>query len=194
MVYGIDFKTGKVLWEKQAHKGLPATPIHIKNSYASETPVTDGERVYAYFGNVGLFCYDMDGKEVWSRKLGTYKMRLGWGTAASPVLHRDRIYVVNDNEEQSFMVALDKKTGEQIWRVEREEKSNWATPFVWENELRTEIVTPGTNKVRSYDLDGKVLWELTGMSAITIPTPFTKFGLLYIGSGYVLDPRRPLYA
>ena len=110
------------------------------------------------------FCYDLDGKEVWSHKEKPHKMRMGWGTAASPALHGDRLYIVNDNEEQSYLLALDKKTGEEIWKVERDEKSNWATPFIWKNAERTEIVTAGTNRVRSYDLDGKLLWELGGMS------------------------------
>ena len=194
MVYAFDWQTGKKVWEKQVHEGSPATSIHLKNTYASETPVTDGERVYAYFGNLGLFCLDRNGKEGWSQKFGHFKTRYGWGTAASPVLHGDRIFVVNDNDEQSFLVALDKKTGKQLWRVERDEKSNWATPFVWENERRTELVLPGTKKVRSYDLDGKVLWELGGMSSIVIPSPFAMHGLLYVCSGYVGDKIRPVYA
>ena len=193
MVYAFDWQTGKKVWEKQVHEGSPSTSIHLKNTYASETPVTDGERVYAYFGNLGLFCLDRNGKEVWSQKFGHFKTRYGWGTAASPVLHGDRIFVVNDNDEQSFLVALDKKTGKQLWRVERDEKSNWATPFVWENERRTELVLPGTKKVRSYDLEGKVLWELGGMSSIVIPTPFAQHGLLYVCSGYVGDKIRPVY-
>ncbi|HEX5735865.1 MAG TPA: PQQ-binding-like beta-propeller repeat protein [Blastocatellia bacterium] len=194
MVYCVDWKTGKILWEREAFKGVPPSSRHLKNSYASETPVTDGERVYVYFGNVGLFCYDMDGKPLWNKRWGPFKTRYGWGTAASPVLHKDRVYVVNDNDDQSFIIALDKKTGNQIWRVDRDEKSNWATPYIWENELRTEIITPGTMKVRSYDLNGKLLWELVGMSSISIPTPFSKFGLVYITSGYVMDPLRPVYA
>jgi outer membrane protein assembly factor BamB len=195
MIYCFDWQTGRKLWERQVYQGPPTTPAHLKNTYASETPVTDGERVYAYFGSVGLLsCFDLAGKEIWSKKWGPFKMRYGWGTGASPVLHKDRIYLVNDNEEKSFVVALNKRTGEEIWRVERDEKSNWATPFVWENELRTELVTPGTQKVRSYDLEGKLLWEFRGMSVIAIPTPFTKFGLVYICSGYVGDKIRPLYA
>ncbi len=194
LVYAIDFQSGKVLWEREAHRGVPVTTIHIKNSYASETPVTDGERVYAYFGNVGVFCYDMDGKELWSRRMGPYKMAYGWGTAASPVVYRDRLYIVNDNVEQSFLLALDARTGQEVWRVPRDERSNWATPFIWENGQRTEIVTSGSGKVRAYDLDGKLLWELKGMSSITIPTPFAGAGLLYLGSGYVMNKLRPLYA
>lgn len=194
MVYCVDFKTGKIRWQQEVKKGPPEISRHLKNSYASETPVTDGERVYAYFGNVGLFCFDMKGKLLWSKKWGPFATRYGWGTAASPVLYKDRLYVVNDNDTESFMVALNAKTGEQIWRVEREQGTNWATPYVWENAGRTEIITPGTKKTRSYDLNGKPLWEFSGMSSIAIPTPFSRHGLVYIASGYVGDQLRPAYA
>ena len=194
MVYCIDFNTGRILWEQVAHKAVPRHPLHIKNTHASETPVTDGQRVYAYFGNVGLHCYDMDGKQLWSKEFGSFKIRYNWGTAASPVLYEDRLFIQNDNDEQSFLVALDKKTGEQIWRVERDEKSNWATPYIWQNDQRTELITCGTGKIRSYDLEGKLLWELGGMSNIVIPTPLAKRGLLYVTSGYVGDKKRPIFA
>lgn len=190
----LDYATGKTLWEKTAHHGSPEGTHHLKNTYASETPVTDGERVYAYFGNVGLFAYDRNGESLWSKRFGAFKTRYGWGTAASPILYKDRLYLVNDNEEKSFLLALDKMTGEQVWRVDRDEKSNWATPFVWENKVRTEVITPGTGRVRSYSLEGKLLWELGGMSSITIPTPFARSDLLYVSSGYVLDEHRPVYA
>lgn len=194
VLYCLDLDSGKIAWNKEMHRAVPQHGHHLKNTLASETPVTDGERVYAYFGNVGLFCFDFEGNQLWSKQWKSVPTRFGWGTAASPVLHGDRIYVVNDNDEQSFLVALDKKTGEQIWRVDRDEKSNWATPFVWENEKRTEIVTPGTGKIRSYGLDGQLLWELGGMSGITIPTPLAAHGLLYVTSGYVLDRSKPLFA
>ena len=194
VVYSVDWKTGKIRWQKEVHQGVPQSPRHLKNTYASETPVTDGERVYAYFGNVGLFCFDMNGKLLWSKKWEPVRTRYGWGTAASPVLYKDRIYIVNDNDDHSFIMALNKKTGEQVWRADREEGTNWATPYVWENEVRTEIVTPGTKWVRSYDLNGKLLWQFTGMSSISIPTPFSKHGMVYIASGYVGDQIRPVYA
>lgn len=189
-----DFNTGKKLWGKTVFEGAPSTPVHLKNTYASETPVTDGERVYAYFSDRGIVCFDMEGKQLWAVETGSHKTRNGWGGAASPVLHGDRVYLVNDNDDQSFLLALDKRTGKQAWRVERNEKSNWATPFIWKNKLRTEIVTPGTGKVRSYDLDGKLLWQFGGMSSITIATPYSEFGLLYITSGYVGDKKKPIFA
>ena len=194
MVYAIDWNSGKIVWEREVHRGVPDSSHHLKNTYASETPVTDGERVYAYFGNVGLFVFDRNGKPVWSQRWDPVRTRYGWGTAASPVLYQERIYVVNDNDDRSFLAALDKRTGKQVWRVERDEGSNWSTPYIWENERRTEIITAGTRKVRSYDLDGHVVWELGGMSSIAIPTPFAQFGLLFVTSGYVGDQVRPVFA
>jgi len=193
-VYCLDAATGKVIWERVAHKGPPQYPIHVKSSYASETPVSDGERVYAYFGNVGLFCYDRDGMQLWSKSWGVFPTRIDWGTGASPVLHGDRIYIVNDNEKSSFIVALDKKTGKELWKIDRDEKSNWATPFIWENGKRTEIITTGTKKVRSYDLDGKLLWQLGGMSSICVPSPIVAHGMLFVSSGYEFGKPRPVVA
>ena len=194
VVYDIDFKTGKIRWERIVRTGVPSEPKHQKNSYASETPLTDGERVYAYFGNVGLSAFDMNGVPVWSKPMGPFKVRSGWWSAASPALHADRIFIVNDNDDQSFIAAYNTRTGEEIWRTNRDEGSNWTTPFIWENTLRTEIVTSGSQKVRSYDLNGRLLWTLTGMSSIQIPTPLGGSDLLFISSGYPPDPLRPVYA
>lgn len=190
----LDLETGDHVWERELHRGVPEWPLHIKNTYASETPITDGERIYVYFGNVGLFCLDFAGELEWERRWAPCETRYNWGTAASPFLHEDRLYIINDNEEQSFLAALDTTSGDTIWRVDREEKSNWATPFVWENELRTEIITPGTGRNRSYDLDGNLLYEFGGNSSITIAAPYTAHDLLYVSSGYILDERKPLFA
>lgn len=197
MVYDIDFETGAVRWERELHSELPQLRRHIKNSYASETPVTDGELLYVYFGSLGLVAaLDFDGEEVWRREIGVFNTLIELGTAASPVLHGDRLFIVNDNTTASFMIALDKRTGEELWRVSREEErgNNWSTPVVWENRVRTEIVTTGSEGVRSYDLDGALLWELTGMSNLTTPSPFVAEGLVYISSGYPGGPLRPVYA
>ncbi len=190
----LNLNTGEVLWDKPLHQGKPQTSRHIKNSYASETPVSDGERIYVLFGDVGMYCLTLDGDLVWEKPLPPCKTRFDWGTAASPVLHDGRLYFVSDNEEASYLAAIDAKTGEQIWRVDRDEKSNWATPFIWENELRTEIITPGTGRIRSYDLGGKQLYELAGCSSITIATPYSAHGLLYVSSGYINDKNRPIFA
>ena len=195
MIYCFSFKSGKKLWEREADAGKPLTPRHIKNNYAPETQVTDGEMVYTYFSDQGLFAHDLNGSLKWKRTTKAFRTRYNWGSAASPALHGDFIYILNDNEESSFIEAIDKKTGKTSWRKDRDEKSNWSTPFVWKNPLRTEIITPGTGKTRSYGLDGELLWELVAdMSSITIATPFTAHGLLYVTSGYVGDGRKPIYA
>ena len=187
----LDLQSGKVLWKQTVHRGEADTPIHLKNSFASETPTTDGERVYAYFGNLGLYCLDFEGRPVWTKPFEPRATRNGWGTAASPVLHEDRLYILNDNDDESYLLCLDKRTGKEIWRKVRDEGSNWSTPYIWQNDLRTEIVTLGTDKVRSYDLEGNLLWWFTGMSTITIATPYADDGLLYVSSGYVRDPPAP---
>jgi outer membrane protein assembly factor BamB len=194
MVYDIDFKTGRVRWEREVATAVPSQPRHLKNSYASETPVTDGQRLYAYFGNVGLFAFDLNGKPLWSHPMEALKVRSGFGPAASPVVDGDRVFIVNDNDEQSFIAAFNAATGEELWRVNRKEGSNWTSPFVWKNDRRTEIVTAGSDKIRSYDVDGKLLWELSGMSSFAVPTPFSANGLLYVTSGYPGDKLRPAYA
>jgi outer membrane protein assembly factor BamB len=193
-VFCLDLVTGRVLWERLMHRGAPQTAIHLKSSYGAETPVTDGERVYAVFGGLGIYALTLDGKEVWSKKLEPRRTRYGWGSAASPVLHEGRLFLVNDNDERAELLALDARTGKELWRVDRDEKSNWSTPFVWKHGQRTELVTTGTRAARSYDLDGKPLWSLRGMSSIAIPTPFAGDGLLFVSSGYVGDKVRPLYA
>src|SRR4030095_10631843 len=194
-LYDVEFETGRIRWEREIHAAVPLQPVHQKNSYASETPVTDGERVYVYLGYARIYAVDMRGSPVWSKPMDAPRMRTGWGTAASPVLHDGRIYIVNDNEDRSFVAAFDARTGAQVWRTDREgEASNWATPFVWQNERRTEIVTTGTKKVRSYDTSGRLLWELAGMTSIHAVTPVAGHGLLFVSSGYFPDNPRPTYA
>lgn len=193
-VYCLDLNSGKIVWERTAHAAIPAKPHHIKNSLASETPTTDGERIYVYFGNVGLYCYDMDGKLLWERPIAATETQYGWGTSISPIVFEDRLYLVNDNEEKSYLEAIDKRTGKTVWTVDREEKTNYATPFVWQNDKRTELVTSGIGFARSYDLDGKLLWQVKGKSILAIPTPFSQFGLLYLAAGHVVWGSNPLYA
>jgi outer membrane protein assembly factor BamB len=194
VVYDVDFATGRIRWERTVRTGVPAKSRHLKNSWAAETPVTDGERVYAYFGDVGLFAFDMEGKPLWSKPMDAFEMQTGFGHAKSPVVDDRHVYIVNDNEEQSFIVAFDKRTGNQVWRTDRQETSNWTTPLVWRNERRTEIVTAATGGVRSYDVNGTLLWELSGMSTFAVPSPIAANGLLYVMSGYSASSLRPVYA
>ena len=198
MLFALDAKTGKVMWEREAHKGPPAGGRHRKNTYASETPVTDGERVYASFGgNVGVFAYGMDGTLLWKHSWKPQPIYLDFGTASSPVVHNGRLYQLHDNDGESFFTALDAKTGKELWTVTRTDtapmKSGWATPFVWENGTRTEIVTIGRALVISYSPEGKELWRLKGMTQAT-PSPVAADGLLYVGSGSQGEANRPLMA
>ncbi len=193
VLYDVDFETGAVRWERTLHTSVPSETTHLKSSFASETPVTDGSRVYIALADIGVYALDFDGGLDWSIPL-EWLPRRGWGAAASPVLHDGRLYLVNDNEAQSFVAAYDASTGEEAWRTARDERSNWATPFIWKNDVRTELVTTGSGGVRSYSLAGELLWSLTGMSTLVIPTPFTEHGLLYVNSGYVADANRPVYA
>ena len=193
VLYDIDFETGMVRWQQTLHTAIPSLPTHQKSTFASETPVTDGERVYVYLADIGLYALDFDGELVWSVAMD-WLPRREWGAASSPVLYGDQLFVVNDNDQDSYVAAFDTATGEELWRTERDEGSNWSTPFVWENDVRTEVVTTGQNGVRSYSLDGELLWSLSGMSSLVIPTPFSDHGLLYINSGYVADANRPVYA
>jgi outer membrane protein assembly factor BamB len=132
----------------------------------------------------GLFCYDLAGNLVWQKDLGSYRMQMGWGTASSPVLDGDRLFVQCDNEEKSFLVALDKKTGDEIWRATRPDKTAWSTPMIWRNKQRTELVTIGNPRVRSYDpATGKQLWELTIGNAQCSASPVGDEEMLYVGAG-----------
>jgi outer membrane protein assembly factor BamB len=184
-VYCLNAADGKVLWKQTAAERKPTIPIQLFNTYASETPVTDGERVYAYFGMTGVFCYDFTGTLAWKADLGSYRMAMAFGTGSSPILDNGRLFIQCDNEEKSFLVALDGKTGEQLWRVERPERSSWSTPFIWKNKVGTEVVCLGNSRVRSYDpATGKQLWELGGLTGSVKASPAASPELLYVGTGY----------
>jgi len=195
MVFCFDLNNGKKLWQKEAHTGRPVVPRHPKSSYAAETPTTDGERLFVLFGDLGLYCYSLDGDLLWSKRIEPKKTNIDYGAAASPVVHDGQVFVVYDNKEDSWIASFDAKTGDERWRTKRDETHSWATPFVWQNEQRTEIVVPGQRVNRSYSLDGKELWNFDGnMSVLVIPSPFAAHGMCYISSGYVGDSHRPTFA
>jgi outer membrane protein assembly factor BamB len=202
VLYCLELKTGNILWKRKVYAGWPPGGRHRKNSFASETPVTDGERVYVYFGNLGLYAYDLDGNRIWATPLEAHKMSLDFGTGSSPVLHGDLVIILHDNQDQQFLAAFDKKTGKLVWRTNRDvsqakvldRRSGWTTPFVWSNGVRTEIVAVGPGVAVSYDLDGKELWRISGMSLLPVPSPFAYDGLLYLDTGVHGDDYRPLAA
>ncbi len=195
MVYCLSLATGDVLWKHEAHVGKPQIPRHPKNTYAAETPTTDGKRLYVLFGDVGLYCYDFDGKPLWAHPIEPKKTMLGYGAAASPVVHGDQVIMVYDNMDESYIAAIDSASGQTRWKSTRDEKSTWATPLVWEHDGQTEIVTSGKKEIRSYSPEGELLWHFNGqMSSLTIPSPLVVDGLLYITSGYFQDTKRPVFA
>ncbi len=178
----LDLETGKELWKKTAYNGKPRYKTHRDNNYAPETMVTDGKHVYAYFGMTGLYCYDMEGNLVWEKDLGNYPMQSNWGTSSSPILYKKVLYMQIDNEANSFVVAMDSKTGDEIWRRKRDEKSNWGTPIIWKNPMRTELVVQGL-KTRSYNPEtGDLLWELDILGGRNIASPTASGDMLVVGN------------
>jgi outer membrane protein assembly factor BamB len=198
MLYCYDLESGRRLWEREIYHGRPRGGRHVKNSFASETPVTDGTRVYAYFTDYGLYAFDFDGRPAWATPFPSRPTIRDYGTGASPALYRDRLFVLNDNEEQSFLAAYDSATGREVWRtprtVEPNRKTGWSTPFVWENALRTEVVTLGPGVAISYGLDGAELWRIKRMGAVAIQSPFASDGVLYLTSGTSGDDNKPIVA
>lgn len=169
-VHCFDLASGKPRWRRVAALAPPRSPIHRDNSHATETPATDGERVVAYFGMTGCYCYSMQGEPLWQKDLGVFPLANKWGASSSPTIAKGLVYLQIDNEQLSHVVALDMTTGDQRWRADRpEEKTNWCTPVVWRNSQRTELVTGGKT-VRSYEAtSGQLLWSMPigGRSAAT---------------------------
>ena len=199
MVYAFDANNGKLKWEREAHKGAPFGGRHRKNTFASETPATDGDRLYVYFGNVGLFAYSLDGKPQWTTRFDPQPMYLDFGTAASPVVHDGRVFIVHDNDGKSFAAAVDAKTGKQIWKVDRDlpapSTSGWSSPFIWKNDRRTELIVIGRSHAVSYDpATGKELWRMRGLTGQSTPSPVAADGLLFLATGSQGESNRPVFA
>jgi outer membrane protein assembly factor BamB len=173
---------------------------HRKNSYTSETPVTDGQAIYVYVAHLGLYAFDFAGTQLWSSPLEPRQVYLNFGGGASPVLHGDRLFILNDNEEDSFIAAFDKHTGRQLWRTPRpglgtdQLRSAWSTPLVWQNQRRTEVVTTGPGWAISYDLEGRELWRMSRLSQMTIQSPISWDGLVYVTTGSAGEENKPIAA
>jgi outer membrane protein assembly factor BamB len=182
-VLGYDRATGRKLWEKVARKERPHQGVQPSNSFSSGSPVTDGELIYVSFGSSGLYCYDFAGNLVWEKDLG--KVEVTFGEGSSPTLVGDTLLVVQDNNNASFIYALDKKSGRELWKQPRDEGSGWTTPFVLEHGGRTEVIVSGSNAVRSYDpKTGNVWWQCGGLGSNPVPMAVADADTVYAMSGH----------
>jgi outer membrane protein assembly factor BamB len=183
----IDKDSGTIRWNRTVHEALPIEGGHVSASLASASPIVDDQYVFAMFGSHGLYCLDLDGKKVWEKQLGIMHSKHGHGEGASPTLYGDTIVVNWDHEGQSFVVALNRHDGNEIWKREREEVTSWSSPIVIDVNDQPQVVICGTEKVRGYDLrSGETIWECGGLSANIVATPVydRESGILVVGSSY----------
>ncbi len=192
-------ETGAELWRRVLYSGPPVAGRHAKNSFASESPVTDGETLFAYIGNLGLWAFTLDGEPKWHQPLDVFSIYMSFGTGGSPALTDEHVVILNDNQEHQFLAAYSKETGREVWRTARLTvapdhflRTGWTTPFVWRTPARTEIVALGPRVVVSYDTSGRELWRMGNHTSLPIPTPFAYDGNLYIVSGTPGDSLRPI--
>lgn len=187
LVMALDRKSGRTVWERVAAEQEPHEPSHFENgTWASGSPVTDGRSIFAYFESFGLYAYDMSGTLLWKKDLGDKRMRNQFGEGSTPALYRNTIVVVWDHlNGESFIVALDKRDGKELWRVPRKEIDTWATPLVLEVNGRPQVIVPAMNRIRGYDLEnGNVVWEGDGLTMNSIPSPVYDGELVYLMSGF----------
>lgn len=181
-----DRHSGALVWERDLMKSIPFDGAgHFTASLASASPVSDGTRVFFHFGSFGTWCLDRDGNTVWERQLGQLQVKHGHGEGASPALHAGILVINADHEGDSFVIALDGATGDELWRNPRDEPTSWSTPLIVEHEGRVQVIVPGTNRIRAYDLsDGSQIWECGGMSSNIVATPVAGDGMVFIGCSY----------
>ncbi len=184
-VFAVRRDDGSLLWKRVVRETTPHEGTHATNNWSACSPVTDGERLYAFFGSQGLYCLSLDGALLWQKDLGDMKIRLQFGEGSSPVLYEDKIIVNWDHQGDSFILVLDKMTGGELWRREREEETSWSTPLVVASARGRQVVTSATKRVRGYDLDsGRLIWESEGMTLNAIPTPVSAGDLVFVTSGF----------
>ena len=184
-VQAIDRTTGSTVWEKTVHQRQPHEGGHYTGSLASQSPVTDGRLVIAFFGSAGLYALDPEGEVVWEKMLGQMNTKHGHGEGSSPALFGDTLIVNWDHEGESFVVALNKNTGDELWRQLRQEVTSWSSPIITQIDGRNQVVVCGTNRIRSYDLEtGDIIWECGGLSANVVATPIAQDGIVFAASSY----------
>ena len=185
VVISVDRNNGKILWQTTVREELPYSHTHEFGSWASSSPVTDGEHIYAYFGSHGLYCLNFQGEILWERDLGRMEKVMSFGEGSSPTLYKDKLIVLRDHQGQSMLHLLNKSSGDILWEVERDEVSSWSTPSVIEYNGSLQLITSATNKIRSYNIEtGKVLWECGGLTRNVIPSPLYADGMVYLMSGF----------
>jgi outer membrane protein assembly factor BamB len=185
VVLSVDRNSGKINWQTTVREELPYSSTHEFGSWASASPVTDGEHIYAYFGSHGLYCLDMGGKILWEHDFGRMEKVMSFGEGSSPVLYRDKLIVLRDHQGPSTLHLLNKFTGEVIWVVDRDEVSSWSTPLVVDFGGKTQIITSASSKVRSYNMEnGALIWECSGLTGNVIPSPVYANGMVYVMSGF----------
>jgi outer membrane protein assembly factor BamB len=198
-VMALDKTTGRLLWSRTAHRGVPKRKRHIKATQANATPATDGRIVTVSFGSEGLFTYDMNGRLLWKQDLGILdpgyagQPDLSWGFATSPIIHGDLVILQCDIQQNSFIVAFNAITGAEAWRTQRDEIPAWSTPVIYQGKARTELVTSGSKFYRGYDpITGKELWRLRDDTQVKVPSPVIANDLFFLSGG---NPRgRDFYA
>lgn len=185
VVVALDRATGKEIWRTKVKEELPHEGHHGDHGFSSHSPVTDGRHIVTCFGSRGLHCLDMQGNLLWSKDLGRMKTRAGFGEGSSPALHGNTIVVMWDHEGEDFIAAFDKRTGDELWRKERDEPTSWSTPLIVEHEGKAQVVTAATNRIRSYDLEtGEMIWQCAGLTSNAIPSPVHANGIVYATSGF----------
>jgi outer membrane protein assembly factor BamB len=186
VVMAVNRRDGKIAWQHTAREEAPHEGTHQEfGTMASASAVTDGQHVIASFESRGIHAFDMNGKLVWQKDLGDKQMRNEFGEGSSPALYKDKLFVVWDHQGESFIVALNKATGAELWRAKRDEIDSWATPLVVEGGAGAQVVTGAMRRVRAYDTEtGAIIWETAGLTMNPIPSPVASDGLVFLMSGF----------
>ncbi|MGD2110048.1 MAG: PQQ-like beta-propeller repeat protein [Phycisphaerae bacterium] len=185
VVLAIDRRDGSTLWQRVVRDEHPHEGTHVTGSWASNSPITDGDHLFAYFGSRGLYCLDLKGNLLWERDFGDMKTRHGHGEGSSPALHGETLVINWDHQADSFVIALDKRTGNTRWKVARDEITSWSTPLIVQHDGKHQVIIAATKRVRGYDLaTGELIWECAGLSRNVVASPVEADGIVYVANSY----------